>query len=214
MNRPVKIVGLPVFRLLLACAAAVFFGLPARAQQYERPVGKITYLDSVVVIAPPKNASPDDYARMKYRVHKMWPYALIGSQYLKQLIDIQEDMSRRKFRKEVKASEKELRDNFEQTLRACSRNDGKVLIKLIYRQTGHTAYEIAKILKSGWAAFWLNTTAGFFGMSLRDQYCPDSLYEDNMIERILLDGFEDGSLIVEPHFKDPDSYFYNIKMSK
>ena len=78
-----------------------------------------------------------------------------------------------------------MEEEFTPQLKKLYTTEGKVLIKLIYRQTGVTTYDVVKEYRSGWRAFWYNTTASVFSLSLKYEYHPESDFEDYMIEDIL-----------------------------
>ena len=75
-----------------------------------------------------------------------------------------------------------------------TRTEGRILIKLIHRQTGKTVFKNIKDLRSGWKAFWYNTTASFFDISLKKPYDPYENKEDFYIEDILRRAFQSGEL--------------------
>lgn len=75
-----------------------------------------------------------------------------------------------------------------------TRTEGRILIKLIHRQTGKTAYDNIRILRSGWKAFWYNTTANVFKLSLKAIYNPKTVNEDYLVEDIIQRGYIDDSL--------------------
>jgi hypothetical protein len=64
----------------------------------------------------------------------------------------------------------------------------------MYRQTGLTTFDLVKDLKSGWRAFWYNTTASLFNISLKEKYDPYTVKEDFLIEDILQRSFRDNVL--------------------
>ena len=68
------------------------------------------------------------------------------------------------------------------------------MVKLIYRQTGETTFDLIKEYKSGWKAFWSNNTAKLFDINIKEDYKPYNEVEDFYIETILVKGFNDGSL--------------------
>ena len=70
----------------------------------------------------------------------------------------------------------------------------RILIKLIHRQTGKTAFQNIKKLRSGWNAFWYNTTANLFDISLKEKYDPYKNKEDYLIEDILERSFQENIL--------------------
>ena len=83
-------------------------------------------------------------------------------------------------------------------MKKLSRSQGRILVKLIHRQTGTTTYDLVKTLKSGWKAFWSNTAASMFDINLKSQYAPYTVNEDFLIETILQRAFESGRLINQP----------------
>jgi hypothetical protein len=90
-----------------------------------------------------------------------------------------------------------------------SRNDGRVLIKLVHRLTGLSAYEIARDLKSGWKAWWWNNAAAMFSLSLKREYAPLYVAEDRVIENIIKDFYRKGYIMYYPAHWENISYFYS-----
>ena len=86
-------------------------------------------------------------------------------------------------------------NEFEDKLKKLSRKQGQILVKLIHRQTGTTTYELITNLKSGWKAFWSNTTAKLFDINLKLGYSPAEVNEDFLIETILDRAFDSGRLV-------------------
>ena len=76
-----------------------------------------------------------------------------------------------------------------------TRTEGQILAKLIHRQTGRTAFELVKELRTGWRAFWYNTTASVFDISLKEEYDPFVNKEDYLIDDILERSFQSNILI-------------------
>ena len=71
-------------------------------------------------------------------------------------------------------------------------SQGKVLVKLIDRETGQTSYELIKELRSGFTAFMWNSIAILFGNNLKAEYDP---VEDADIEAIV-QMIERGEIVV------------------
>lgn len=146
-------------------------------------------LDEVMVL--PKLDFEDleakrDYYWFRRRVLKAYPYAVIASNKLNALNDtLSQIKSKRKRKKYVRKRQKFLEEEFTPQLKKLTTTSGRVLIKLIYRQTGMTTFEVVKEYRSGWRAFWYNTTAGVFKLSLKYEYDPENNLEDYMIEDIL-----------------------------
>lgn len=84
---------------------------------------------------------------------------------------------------------------FTDELKKMTRTEGKILIKLLHRQTGLTTFNLIKEYRSGWKAFWYNTTAYMFKLSLKSEYHPESDPLDFLVEDILQRSFANGRLV-------------------
>jgi hypothetical protein len=136
------------------------------------------------------------YLILQRRVIKVYPYAKIAADRLTALNEgMQALTSERDKKKYFKLVENYLTNEFEDQLKKLSRKDGQILIKLIHRQTGSSAYELIKELKSGWKAFWSNNTAKLFDINLKTKFEPYTVPEDFVIESILYKAFVDGRLV-------------------
>jgi hypothetical protein len=87
-----------------------------------------------------------------------------------------------------------MENEFEDKLKKMSHMQGQILVKLIHRQTGVSTYNLIKDYKSGWKAFWSNTTARLFSINLKEIYEPLNNNEDYLIETILYRAFSNGRL--------------------
>lgn len=132
---------------------------------------------------------------LQNRVYKTYPYAKLASERLTALNRGMSNLKTSKEKKKYfKIVEDYLSNEFEAKLKKLSRKQGQILVKLIHRQTGTTTYELVSTLKSGWKAFWSNTTARMFDINLKTKYAPYEVNEDFLIETILVRGFESGRL--------------------
>lgn len=114
----------------------------------------------------------------------VYPYAQLAKVKLDELnvefMQLPNDKARREYAKKV---EKQLRDEYEDQLKALTITQGKLLIKLIDRETGKTSYTLVKELRGSFqAAFW-QTVAVIFGSSLKVKYDPQG--KDAEIEKIV-----------------------------
>lgn len=133
---------------------------------------------------------------LQRRVYITYPYAKLASERLTSLNHGMAKLNtNREKRKYFKIVEDYLSNEFEANLKKLSRKQGQILVKLIHRQTGSTSYELVKNLKSGWKAFWSNTTAKMFDINLKTEYAPYQVNEDYLIETILVRAFDSGRLI-------------------
>ena len=139
------------------------------------------------------------YLILQSRVLRTYPYAKLAADRLTNLNKGMERLSsEREKKKYFKIVEDYLTNEFEARLKKLSRSQGRILVKLIDRQTGKTTYELIKTLKSGWKAFWSNTAASVFDINLKSQYLPYQSNEDYLIENILKEAFETGRLQNQP----------------
>jgi hypothetical protein len=149
--------------------------------------------------------SKKQFELLKNRVYRTYPYAKLASERLTALNRGMASLKTNKEKKKYfKIVEDYLNNEFEAQLKKLSRKQGQILIKLIHRQTGVTTYDLVKTLKSGWTAFWSNTTAKMFDLNLKAQYLPYQVNEDYLIETILVRAFESRRLINQPPAKPVD----------
>jgi hypothetical protein len=124
------------------------------------------------------------YYRLRFNVIKVYPYARLAAVKLNEMniamSAMKNDRERRRYRKSV---EDQVRKDFEEQVKKLSVNQGKVLIKLIDRETGHTSYELIKDLKGSLSAFFAQNMAKLFGHNLREEYDPEG--NDQAIENVV-----------------------------
>ncbi|MBC2839491.1 DUF4294 domain-containing protein [Robiginitalea sp. SC105] len=150
-------------------------------------------LDEVYIFGKLKFDSYDDklrYLILRRKTLKVYPYAKLASERLVELNSRLENItSRRKQKRYTKIVQRFIEDEFAAELKKLTRTEGQILVKLIYRQTGITAFDLVKELRSGWRAFWYQTTASLFDISIKEEFHPESIHEDYLIEDILQRAF-------------------------
>lgn len=130
------------------------------------------------------NRQREQWTRIKYNVKKVYPYAILAAAKLKEYDRILERMPDEKMKKAyLRVCEKDLKHEFEDELKDLSINQGRVLMKLIDRETGKTTYEIVKEMRGGFEACMWQAVARIFGNNMKDDY--DANVEDIMIERAI-----------------------------
>lgn len=138
------------------------------------------------------------YLWFRRKVYKAYPFAQIASKRLDSLnVRLERIKSKSKRRKYTKLVQKFIEGEFTDQIKKMTTTEGRILIKLIHRQTGETAFQNIKVLRSGWKAFWYNTTANVFKLSLKTEYHPESDNEDFLIEDVLQRAFQDDKLKVQ-----------------
>ena len=165
-------------------------------------------LDEVTVFQPLEFKNDDEikrYVILRYRVKKVYPYAKLASERMARIDSrIDSIKSKRKKRIYLKKLEKFVYNEFSDELRKLSRSQGRILIKLLNRQTGITAHKIVSEYRNKFRALLYNTAASFYSISLKDKYLPFEIYEDYLIEDILQRSFSDGSLEKQDYALDFD----------
>ena len=139
------------------------------------------------------------YYWFRKKTLKAYPYAKLAANRILVLNERLDSIKSKRRKKEyTKLIQKYLEGEFTDQLKKLTRTEGRILIKLLHRQTGETAYDLVKDYRSGWKAFWYNTTANVFKLSLKDEYDPINNTEDFLIEDILQRAFIDGVLEEQP----------------
>lgn len=184
-----------LFILILLCLNFAIVALAQWPQNLQIVTGQVTGKDTIphvdlpdVDIYPPrvfKNKSDEQqYWRMVVRVKKVLPYAKEAALLLKKYeMEVPANARGRDRRVYVRRAEDELMKKYGPELKKMSINDGRVLIKLIDRETHKASYDLIQELKGGVpAAFWQGV-ARIFGNNLKTKYDPYG--EDRQIELII-----------------------------
>ena len=124
------------------------------------------------------------YSRLRYNVKKVYPYAKLAAQLLEkystQLDTASTERQRKKYYKKI---EEELKAEFDDDIRKMTTTQGRILIKLIDRETGQTSYEIVQEFRGNFSAFFWQGLSKMFGQDLKSRYDPYG--EDADIESIV-----------------------------
>jgi hypothetical protein len=122
--------------------------------------------------------------RLRNAIIVTYPYAMRSGSILNDMNVVLAGIAAKDARKDyIKSREKELKKEFTDPLSNLSIYQGRVLMKLINRQTGNNCYDIIKEYKGGFTARFYQTVAFFFSSSLKQSY--DSGGDDYEIEMIL-----------------------------
>ncbi|MEI7596056.1 MAG: DUF4294 domain-containing protein [Bacteroidota bacterium] len=132
------------------------------------------------------------YTKLIRDVKKVYPYAKLAGIKINQYNSIISKIQDKKQREiQLKIAEEELKKEFKGEILKMTFSQGKILIKLIDRETGNTSFEIIKQLRGGLQAFLWQSLAKMFGNNLKENYDPAG--DDKMIEDIVL-RIENGDL--------------------
>jgi len=142
------------------------------------------------VIIFPEKKFKNRYQAWRYRklvrdLKRVYPYAKLAKKKLdqmeKEFLELETEKERKRY---VKTIEKQLMDEFGNELKKLTITQGRLLLKLIDRETGSTSYILLQELRGNFSAFFWQAIARLFGSDLKSEYDPQG--EDRMIERIVL----------------------------
>ncbi|HSW67226.1 MAG TPA: DUF4294 domain-containing protein, partial [Bacteroidales bacterium] len=147
----------------------------------------IIVLPEFVMFAPItfKNAADERrFNRLVRHVKKVYPYARIAGitfrHYEQYLVGVESPAERRKILREA---EEELRQRYQDELMKLTYTQGRILLKLVDRETGHSSYDLVNDLRGAFRAFFWQSFAQIFGFDLKVRYDPEGADKD--IERIV-----------------------------
>ena len=132
------------------------------------------------------------YTRLILNVKKAYPWAKLAGETMEEvnnhLVTLQTEKEQDEYLKQI---EKELLDEYTEPLKKLTVTQGKILIKLVYRETGETSYKIVEFYRGKFSAFFWQALARLFGSNLKLDYDPYG--EDRLIEEIVVQ-IENGQL--------------------
>lgn len=151
--------------------------------------GDTLYLDTIDPVyktAKRKGKSWRRYSRLVHNFAKTYPYALLAEEKLREADStiVTGELNRRQKNRYISILQKELFDTFEKPLRNLTISQGKLLLRLIDRQTGITPYEIIKDYKGKAAAGFWQGIAKLFGSDMKVPYDPEG--EDRQTEELVI----------------------------
>ena len=120
--------------------------------------------------------------KTKFYVRSVYDYSKIASSMLEGFNDTLDLLSNNRIKKRyLKRANKMLKNEFGDEIKKMSINRGTHLMKLIYRNTGLTTYDIIKLYRGSGKAFWFQTLCLVNGQNLKKEYDPEG--EDYLIEK-------------------------------
>ncbi len=181
-------------RLILSITITLTVSLSAFAQRgpgYWHMEWAVDHGDSIamVYILPiykyARKADMRRYQKLVRAVKKVYPIAQTAKL---EMGDMEEELSRLKTRKEqreyVKGVQERIINQYTPVLKRMTRYEGRILLKLIDRETEFTAYEIVKELRGGFVAGFWQGMARLFGNNLKLGYDKDG--DDRMVEYVVV----------------------------
>lgn len=124
------------------------------------------------------------YARLVANVKKVYPIAREANRRLSEVEARMSGLSRKQQQSYISQVEKDLKREYTPVLKKMTFSQGKILIKLIDRETDRTSYALVKELRGSFSAFFWQGIARIFGANLKDTYDKDG--DDKLIEQIIV----------------------------
>jgi len=147
----------------------------------------ITDVPEVKVLAFKNKEEHKKYNILKRRVLKVYPFAMSAKEKLMSIqIGLDSIPKRRHKKRYTKEVAKWVKEEYADRLKNLTMSEGKILVKLIYRETKTTSYEIVKSYRGRFNAFFWQTMAKFWDNNLKTEYDPVNNREDMLIEHILI----------------------------
>ena len=124
------------------------------------------------------------YRRLVHNVRKVYPYAkLAGETYRYYDSILAKETNERRRSQLMKQAEKDIKKQFEKELRNLTTTQGKILVKLLDRETSHSAFNLVKDLRTAFQAYLYQGIGRLFGYNLKTKYDPNGADRD--IENIV-----------------------------
>ncbi len=156
---------------------------------YQGDTIPMSYLEPVIVkgyISPLTLDEQKKYSKLIRNVKKTYPIAKqangLFNAYVSMIDKAQNDAQSEKIRKQAFS---DVKNKFEYDCKKLTKTQGKLLSKLVYRQTGYSSYSLIKTFGGGLRATFASATSKAMGIDLKGTYDPQSNEEDRMIERII-----------------------------
>jgi len=148
------------------------------------PVIGLEEVEIFSLTIPKSKKAQKKLTKLIKNVKKVYPWArLAGIQlrkYDKMLVEADTEKERRKI---MKQAEKEINEKYGGSLKKLTFSQGKILIKLIDRETGNSSYSLVQELRGNFTAFFYQAFARIWGYNLKIKYDPEG--EDRQIETIV-----------------------------
>lgn len=148
------------------------------------PQSWLPTVEVVSVMTAQQKLNFQNWTRLRNAVYVTYPYALKASVIINEvngkLTYVKDEKARKAI---IKSREKEMKREFADKVTSLSVYQGKVLMKLINRETGNNCYDLIKEYKGGFNAGLWQTVAFLFGSNLKQAYNPNG--EDHEIEKFV-----------------------------
>jgi hypothetical protein len=147
------------------------------------PLVSLPPVNAVAKRTFPSKKAERKYDRLVFHVKKALPYAKLAGKRMKEVEVELSTLSPKDRKKRLKELEREIKRDYEGDLKKLTFTQGRILIKLLDRETGMVSYDIVKEFRGGFTAWFFQGIAKMFNYDLRDEYDPEK--DDRLIESIV-----------------------------
>jgi hypothetical protein len=142
--------------------------------------------------SPEKRREYRQYERLVYNIKRVYPYAILVRVRLSRVNEAMKNITDEKSRREyMKSVEKDVFAEYEDDMRQLTISQGRLLIKLIDRETQNTSYELIRDYRGKFSAAFWQSIARIFGTNLKEEYDP---YGDDALIELIINEVDAGRL--------------------
>ena len=132
------------------------------------------------------NEERKSFFKLKRRVLKVYPFAIETKQKVDSLnYELNKIGKKRKQRKHIKAVTKLVKKQYTKALKNLTMKEGRILIKLIYRETGISTYDLLREYRGWWNTTMWQTFARMYDLNLKTSFDSINVREDMFIDKII-----------------------------
>ena len=132
------------------------------------------------------NEERKSFFKLKRRVLKVYPFAIETKQKVDSLnYELNKIDKKRKKRKHIKAVTKLVKKQYTKALKNLTMKEGRILIKLIYRETGISTYDLLREYRGWWNTTMWQAFARMYDLNLKTSFDPIYVREDMFIDKII-----------------------------
>lgn len=141
------------------------------------------HIKPVIIYA--RKADLRRYWKLVRAVKRVYPVAQIAKAKMAEMEEVLKSLpTRKEQRKYIRGVYKQIKAEYTPVLKHMTRTQGKVLLKLIDRETDYTAFEVLREFRGGFIAGFWQTVSRIFGQNLKSEY--DKEGKDKMLEQIVI----------------------------
>ena len=132
-----------------------------------------------------KKRDQKKYDKLVYHIKKVYPYAKRAGEVLREEEAKMAGMDKSDRKEHMKTVEKRIEKQFGPELKNLTFTQGRILLKLIDRETGYTSYELVDGLRGTFRAWFYDGIAGLFGYDLKGEFDVEQHLEDKYIDEVV-----------------------------